>query len=755
MKNMKKLLLLISIVCQSIYSYSQCNNLFISEYIEGSGNNKAIEIYNPTSFTVPLTGNFTLRMYFNGSITPTSFPLTGTLAPGAVHVFSITTADPLILAQADQTSAASWFNGDDAVELYNSLLGASVDVIGVIGVDPGTEWTVNGTSGTANRTLVRKASIQSPNTVWTASGELGWDIFAQDDFTHIGSHTMTPCAATPTIANFTHANVCLGNTMSFSGSASGGNGGPYFYFWDFGDGIGASNVQNPIYTYSTSGTFNVQLIAVDGTGNDDTITQQVTVFSLPTACINPIPNTGNGCAPDTIDFVNCSVGNGPLTYSWTFSNGNTSSATQPIQVFSADTAWVEFIVTDVNGCLDTLIDGADINLPDDASFSYDMATYCISQTDPSPTVSGLAGGTFSGTGVNASTGVIDLSAAGIGTHTITYTTNGPCPTSSQTTIHITGQFDATITPVSAVCENTSAFTLNAVDAGGTWSATCGACIISTTGSFNSSIAGPGTHTITYTINGTCGDVATTQITVNSQDFLNIYTSDTIICNDIFGFFLSAETGGIWSDISSLVSDNANGTGFFSSAAITPGTYYAVYSTNSACPFIDSIAIDVYDYPVANFTFTGTLGNISFTNTSTNSTTYSWDFDDATALSTQTNPSHTFALNGIYNVCLTATNAVGCSSINCQNVNVTGLGITENSSLKWNVYPNPSNGNFTVESNSIITKIAVKNVIGQNVFAKNVNANNMIISLDDVNNGFYFIEMETESGKAVKRMEIAK
>lgn len=752
---MKKLLVLISIVCQSIYSYSQCNNLFISEYIEGSGNNKAIEIYNPTSFTVPLTGNFTLRMYFNGSITPTSFPLTGTLAPGAVHVFSITTADPLILAQADQTSAASWFNGDDAVELYNSLLGASVDLIGVIGVDPGTEWTVNGTSGTANHTLVRKASIQSPNTVWTASGELGWDIFAQDDFTHIGSHTMTPCAATPTIANFTHTNVCLGNTMSFSGSASGGNGGPYFYFWDFGDGIGASNVQNPIYTYSTSGTFNVQLIAVDGTGNDDTITQQVTVFSLPTACTNPIPNTGNGCAPDTIDFVNCSAGNGPLTYSWTFSNGNTSSATQPIQVFSADTAWVEFIVTDANGCLDTLIDGADINLPDDASFSYDMATYCISQTDPSPTVSGLAGGTFSGTGVNASTGVIDLSAAGIGTHTITYTTNGPCPTSSQATIHITGQFNATITPVSAVCENTSAFTLNAVDAGGTWSATCGACIISTTGSFNSSIAGPGTHTITYTINGTCGDVATTQITVNSQDFLNIYTSDTIICNDIFGFFLSAETGGTWSDISSLVSDNANGTGFFSSAAITPGTYYAVYSTNSACPFIDSIAIDVYDYPVANFTFSGTLGNISFTNTSTNSTTYSWDFDDSTALSTQTNPSHTFALNGIYTVCLTATNSVGCENTTCQNVNVTGLGINESSLVKMNVYPNPSNGNFTVESNSIITKIVVKNVIGQNVFAKNVNANNMIISLDDVNNGFYFIEMETENGKAVKRIEITK
>ncbi|MEY4573875.1 MAG: hypothetical protein RLZ10_3181, partial [Bacteroidota bacterium] len=200
---MKKLLLFVAIFCHSLYSYSQCNNLFISEYIEGSGNNKAIEIYNPTGFTVPLTGNFTLRMYFNGSATPTSFPLTGTIAPNSAFVICTTTSDPAILAQADQTSAASWFNGDDAIELYNSLLGASVDVIGVIGVDPGTEWTVNGTSGTSNHTLVRKVNIQSPNTVWTASGELGWDVFAQDDFTHIGTHTMNPCATPSVVTDFT------------------------------------------------------------------------------------------------------------------------------------------------------------------------------------------------------------------------------------------------------------------------------------------------------------------------------------------------------------------------------------------------------------------------------------------------------------------------------------------------------------------------------------------------------------------------
>jgi predicted extracellular nuclease len=74
---MNKILLSLSFVFITTFSFSQCNNLFISEYIEGSGNNKAIEIYNPTGFTVPLTGNFSIRMYFNGSGTPTNFPLTG------------------------------------------------------------------------------------------------------------------------------------------------------------------------------------------------------------------------------------------------------------------------------------------------------------------------------------------------------------------------------------------------------------------------------------------------------------------------------------------------------------------------------------------------------------------------------------------------------------------------------------------------------------------------------------------------------
>lgn len=76
-------------------------------------------------------------------------------------------------------------------------------------------------------------------------------------------------------------------------------------------------------------------------------------------------------------------------------------------------------------------------------------------------------------------------------------------------------------------------------------------------------------------------------------------------------------------------------------------------------------------PVANFTWVNTYGGfVQFTNTSTGSpTSYAWTFGDG-GTSTATNPSHTYASNGTYNVCLTATNASGSHQY-CTMVTVTG------------------------------------------------------------------------------------
>ena len=87
---------------------------------------------------------------------------------------------------------------------------------------------------------------------------------------------------------------------------------------------------------------------------------------------------------------------------------------------------------------------------DDASFSYSASSYCVNSADPTPTITGLVGGTFTSTAglsLNASTGAIDVSASTPGTYTVTYTTAGACPNSSNVTVSISGATTGTDTQI--------------------------------------------------------------------------------------------------------------------------------------------------------------------------------------------------------------------------------------------------------------------------------------------------------------------
>src|SRR4029453_18192853 len=93
-------------------------DLLLSEYVEGSSFNKALEIANPTDAPVDLAaGAYSVRMSFNGGTSVANIPPTGTVAAGDVHVLAQSTAGPAILAAADQTSTTSFFNGDDGIML--------------------------------------------------------------------------------------------------------------------------------------------------------------------------------------------------------------------------------------------------------------------------------------------------------------------------------------------------------------------------------------------------------------------------------------------------------------------------------------------------------------------------------------------------------------------------------------------------------------------------------------------------------------
>lgn len=200
---MKKALLFVSLFTAGLSYAQDCSKLFISEYVEGRGNNKALEIYNPTSAPIDLANYFIAR-YNNGTTTATvanCADLTGTVpahgtyvAVLGVNASNATANDPAVWVElqalADGFYSAVYdesnglrFNGDDAVLLMKgsiaglplttevgSIPGVEViDVLGKVGQRPDGGWSTaapyDGSAGagvkvTIDHTLLRKSSIK-------------------------------------------------------------------------------------------------------------------------------------------------------------------------------------------------------------------------------------------------------------------------------------------------------------------------------------------------------------------------------------------------------------------------------------------------------------------------------------------------------------------------------------------------------------------------------------------------------------------
>ena len=175
-------------------------DIFFSEYAEGSSNNKYLEIYNPTSETISLDG----YAYPNVSNAPTTvgvhefwntFETGATIAPGAVYIIAHGSADQTILDKANETHNFL-SNGDDGYALAKGTETdyTYIDFVGDFNGDPGSGWDVAGvTAATKDHTLVRKETVISGNTDWTASAgtnadDSEWIVKDKDDWTDLGKH---------------------------------------------------------------------------------------------------------------------------------------------------------------------------------------------------------------------------------------------------------------------------------------------------------------------------------------------------------------------------------------------------------------------------------------------------------------------------------------------------------------------------------------------------------------------------------------
>lgn len=166
------------------------SGVFFSEYVEGSGNNKALEVHNATGATVDLAC-LRVEMYFNGAATPGfSVVLVGELPPGAAFVLWHEGAGADLRAAVEslpfsQRSGFGWFNGDDAVVLVGP--DGVLDRIGTVGVEPaGGHWGRE--VRTKDRTLRRAAGVTTgdPEAHAPFDPAAEWVEYPRDTFDGLG-----------------------------------------------------------------------------------------------------------------------------------------------------------------------------------------------------------------------------------------------------------------------------------------------------------------------------------------------------------------------------------------------------------------------------------------------------------------------------------------------------------------------------------------------------------------------------------------
>ncbi len=175
--------------------------VFFSEYIEGSSNNKALEIYNGSGSDIDLS-DYRIAQSANGNGWEYfhEWSASTILTNGDVWVITTDTADSALQDVADEIlpyPSVVHFNGNDAraLERYEGGNWEIIDVIGVPDENPGDGWDVAGVSdATYNHTLVRKSEIEQGNTDWDISAGTNadnseWIVYDQDTFEYIGFHS--------------------------------------------------------------------------------------------------------------------------------------------------------------------------------------------------------------------------------------------------------------------------------------------------------------------------------------------------------------------------------------------------------------------------------------------------------------------------------------------------------------------------------------------------------------------------------------
>lgn len=429
--------------------------------------------------------------------------------------------------------------------------------------------------------------------------------------------------------------------------------------WTFPGGIpAASNLQNPVVLYSSSGNYAVTLVASNNVGsNTITKTNYIQVKTVPSPGFT---FTQNGL---TATFTNTSVN--ATSYLWEFGDNTTSTLANPVHTYATSGTYsVKLKAT--NDCGTTEITKTvSVEPPPVAAFTTSGNSGCAPLTVVfTNTSSGATSYSWALPGGNPATST-DANPTVVfdtpGTYTVTLTAANASGNSTAT---------ATITVITAPVtgftstNNGAVYTFtNTTTNGSTYAWAFGDGGNSTETNPVHTYATDGTYTVTLTATNACGTTTSTQtVSVVTPPQAGFTASPTSGCAALTVQYTNTSsantTGYTWTFAGGdpATSTATNPTVVYN----TPGVYsVTLVATNSAgnSTVVQNDFITVSTTAIAGFSSVTNAAVVTFTNTSSNATSYSWSFGDGNN-STEANPVHTYATDGTYTVVLSATNACG-------------------------------------------------------------------------------------------------
>jgi PKD repeat protein len=538
------------------------------------------------------------------------------------------------------------------------------------------------------------------------------------------------------------------------------DGAPVSWEWSFPGGVpSTSNVQSPTVQYFIPGVYDVTLVVTSAGGSTSSFTQSnfITVFGPPTA------NFSSSASGNTVSFTNGSVD--ATSYIWNFGDQSTSTSENPTHTYAEDGVYT-VTLTATNNCGSSIYEQTvTVATPPTASFTQDGNSGCAPLTvqfasTSSANATSLAWDFPGGTPAFSfeANPVVTWNTAG--TYVVTLTASNSAGSSTSTvTINVNDVpnvgFMHSVAGPNATFANTSSNATSYV-----WNFGDGSDV-SNEANPTHTYAQAGTYTVTLTAENECGTATFTQTVeiVGSAPTPAISANSVEGCAPFTVNFSDQSSGSpdswVWS-----FPGGSPATSTEQNPQVTynlPGVYDVTLEVSNAFGGGSTTFpayVTVLGPPTANFVASSNQTTVAFANTSQGATSYEWNFGDGSPISTEADPTHTYAAPGTYTVTLVATNSCGSAIIEVTLTLTSGTG-----EVAWvdvfRLFPNPNTGAFMVEMSGLPQKevdFVLFNALGQFVKRETLDFGAGVLrhqfDYGDLAAGFYTLRVQGSNGQAI-------